>query len=173
MTKTELAQQIREKCYLTGSFKLRSGLTSDFYWDKYRFESDPHLIKNIALHMQKLLPESTRYDRLAGLELGGVPIATVLSQITGKPTLFVRKEAKKYGTCNLAEGGFEKGENLVIIEDVITTAGQVCISVQQLRELGFSIGHVVCAIDRQQGGAEKIAELGCSLSAVFTLSELE
>ena len=170
MTKSELAKQIREKCYLTGSFKLRSGLTSEFYWDKYRFESDPQLIKNIAAQMQLLLPD--RYDRLAGLELGGVPIATVLSQLTGKPSLFVRKEAKKYGTCNLAEGGYRQDENLVIIEDVITTAGQVCISVQQLRALGFTIDHVICAIDRQQGGAEKIAEIGCTLSSIFTLAEL-
>ncbi len=171
MTKKELAAQIRQKCYLSGSFKLRSGLSSNFYWDKYRFESDPLLIKHTASFMQELLPD--HFDRLAGLELGGVPIATVLSQLTGKPTLFVRKEAKKYGTCHLAEGGYKMGESLVIIEDVITTAGQVCTSVRQLRELGFSIEYVLCAIDRQQGGGEKIDEIGCQLSSVFTLSELE
>ncbi len=170
MTKQELARLIKEKCYLTGAFKLRSGLISEFYWDKYRFESDPVLLHNMANQMQSLLPES--YDRLAGLELGGVPIATVLSQITGNPTLFVRKDEKTYGTCNLAEGGYKPGEKLVIIEDVITTAGQVCTSIKQLRELGFQIDEVVCAIDRQQGGGEKIAELGCGLSAVFTLDEL-
>ncbi|MCA9731811.1 MAG: orotate phosphoribosyltransferase [Deferribacteres bacterium] len=171
MTKKELARKIKEKCHLTGSFKLRSGLTSTFYWDKYRFESDPNLLRQIAEKMAELCPKE--YDRLAGLELGGVPIATMLSQITGKPTLFVRKEAKTYGTCNLAEGGFIAGEKLVVVEDVITTAGQVCTSITQLRELGFEIEHVVCAIDRQQGGKEKIAELGCQLSAVFTLDELE
>ncbi|KAA3662179.1 MAG: orotate phosphoribosyltransferase [Calditrichaeota bacterium] len=171
MTKENLARKIKEKCYLTGSFKLRSGLTSHFYWDKYRFESDPILLRQIVKQMAELLPNE--YDRLAGLELGGVPIATVLSQITGKPTLFVRKEAKNYGTCNLAEGGFGPREKLVVVEDVITTAGQVCTSIAQLRDLDFEIEHVVCAIDRQQGGGEKIAQLGCQLSAVFTLDELE
>ncbi|KAA3619849.1 MAG: orotate phosphoribosyltransferase [Calditrichaeota bacterium] len=171
MTKKELGKKIKEKCYLTGSFKLRSGLISGFYWDKYRFESDPVLLNAVASQMQELLP--VNFDRLAGLELGGVPIATELSRITGKPTLFVRKEAKTYGTCNLAEGGFENGETLVVVEDVITTAGQVCTSINQLRALGFQIEHVVCAIDRLQGGGKKIAELGCELSAVFTLDELE
>ena len=171
MDKQQLARKIREVSYLTGEFKLRSGLTSEFYWDKYRFESRPDLLKAISEAMQPLLPE--KYDRLAGLELGGVPLATALSLKTGAPALFVRKEAKAYGTCNLAEGGYDKGDKLVIIEDVITTAGQVCASVKQLRDLGFSIDHVVCAIDRQQGGREKLEEIGCSLESVFTLAELE
>lgn len=171
MTKLELGKAIKESCLLTGEFKLRSGLTSTFYWDKYRFESNPALIKQVAIEMKSLLP--TKFDRLAGLELGGVPLATALSLETGKPSLFVRKEAKEYGTCYLAEGGFNEGDELVIIEDVITTAGQVLKSIAQLRELNFKIQHVVCAIDREQGGREKIESIGCSLNSVFSLSELD
>ncbi len=171
MTRTELARSIMKSAYLTGSFLLRSGKTSTFYLDKYRFESNPTLLAAIAEHMAELLPD--RFDRLAGLELGGIPLATALSLQSGKPCLFVRKEAKKYGTCNLAEGGFEKGEEVVVIEDVITTAGQVCESVGALRELGLQISTVLCVIDRQQGGKEKLADIGCSLSPVFTLSQLE
>ncbi len=171
MTKTELAKQIRETSYLTGEFKLRSGSISNFYWDKYRFESNPTLLTAIAEEMVKRLPPSC--DGLAGLELGGIPLATALSLQTGIPCFYVRKEAKTYGTCNLIEGGVKVGSRLVVIEDVITTAGQVCTSIEQIRAAGYRVEHVVAAIDRQAGGAAKINALGCTFTSVFTLAELE
>jgi orotate phosphoribosyltransferase len=171
MEKAELAKQIKESSFLTGEFTLRSGEISSFYWDKYRFESYPLLLDAVADEMQKLLPSS--FDKLAGLEMGGIPLATLLSQKTSKPCLFVRKVAKTYGTCNLVEGGFQAGESVVVIEDVITVAGQVCASVKQMRELGLMIQHVICVIDRQQGGQDNLKEIGCSLSSVFTQEELD
>ena len=171
MTKTELAKQIRAAAYLTGEFVLRSGNISNFYWDKYRFESDPALLTAIAAEMATLLPSEC--DGLAGLELGGIPLATALSLQTGLPCFYVRKAAKTYGTCNLIEGGVEAGSTLVVIEDVITTAGQVCTSIEQIRAAGYTVEHVVAAIDRQAGGAAKINAIGCSLASVFTLAALE
>ena len=171
MEKANLAKQIKATSFLTGEFKLRSGKISSFYWDKYRFESDPVLLSAVVDELQRLLPAF--FDKLAGLELGGIPLATVLSLKIGKPCLYVRKVAKKYGTCNLVEGEFREGETAVVVEDVITTAGQVCSSVRQMRELGLKVKHVVCVIDRQQGGRENIKEIGCSLASVFTLDELE
>jgi orotate phosphoribosyltransferase len=171
MEKLELAKRMRAAAFLTGQFKLRSGKTSSFYWDKYRFESDPLLLSAVVDELQKLLPKS--FDKLAGMELGGIPLATGLSLKTGKPCLYVRKHAKTYGTCNLVEGGFQLGETVVVVEDVITVAGQVCTSVKQMRELGLVVRHVVCVIDRQQGGRENLKEIGCSLDSVFTLDELE
>jgi orotate phosphoribosyltransferase len=171
MEKGELAKQIKAVSFLTGEFKLRSGKTSSFYWDKYRFESDPRLLDAITDELQKLMPES--FDKLAGLELGGIPLATCLSLKTGKPLLCVRKKAKTYGTCNLVEGGFQQGETALVVEDVITVAGQVCQSVGQMRELGLVVKDVICVIDRQQGGRENLKEIGCSLASVFTLEELE
>ena len=171
MTKTELAKQVREVSYLSGKFTLRSGQISDFYWDKYRFESNPNLLTEIAAAMVKLLP--TEVEGLAGLELGGIPLVTAISLQTGIPCYFVRKEAKSYGTCNLIEGGVQEKSKLVVIEDVITTAGQVCTSISQIREAGHTVEHVVAVIDRQAGGKEKINRCGCSFSSVFTLAELE
>lgn len=171
MNRTELAKRIKDVSYLTGQFTLRSGKISSFYWDKYRFESDPILLPAIVEEIQKLLPNS--FDKLAGLELGGVPLATALSLKIGKPCLYVRKVAKTYGTCNLVEGGFQKGETAVVIEDVITTAGQVCASVKQMRELGLVVEHTICVIDRGQGGKENLKNIRCSLASVFTLDELE
>jgi orotate phosphoribosyltransferase len=166
----ELASRIRDVSYLTGRFTLRSGKRSTFYWDKYRFESDPELMDAIAGEMVKLLPES--FDRLAGLALGGVPLVAVISLKTGKPCLYVRKVAKEYGTCNLVEGGFSRGETAVVIEDVVTVGGQVCASVEQMRELGLVVSDVLCVIDRQQGAGENLRMLGCSLRSLFTLAEL-
>lgn len=171
MEKAELAKKIKAAAYLTGQFKLRSGKTSSFYWDKYRFESDPVLLNAVVNEMQKLLPGS--FDKLAGLEMGGIPLATCLSLKTGKPCLFVRKVAKPYGTCNLVEGGSQAGERAVVIEDVITVAGQVCASVKKMRELGLVVQDVVCVIDRQQGDRENLKDTGCSLASVFTLDELK
>jgi orotate phosphoribosyltransferase len=171
MKKADLAKKIKAASYLTGQFKLRSGKISSFYWDKYRFESDPILLSAVVDELQKFLPAS--FDKLAGLELGGIPLATGLSLKTGKPCIYVRKTAKTYGTCNLVEGGFQKGETAVVVEDVITVAGQVCTSVKQMRELGLIVKNVVCVIDRQQGGRKNLKEIGCSLASVFTLEELE
>ncbi len=171
MEKRELARKIRSISLLRGRFKLRSGKISSFYWDKYRFESRPELLEAILEKMQELLPAS--FDKFAAMELGGIPLATGLSLKTGKPCLYVRKKAKNYGTCNLVEGGFSKGEKVVVIEDVITTAGQVSSSIRQMRKLGLIVENVLCVIDRQQEGRENLTKIGCSLNCLFTMEELE
>jgi orotate phosphoribosyltransferase len=171
MNRTTLAKRIRDCAYLVGDFTLRSGKRSSFYWDKYRFESDPRLLAAITGELGKLVPNS--FDKLAGLELGGIPLATALSLKTGKPCLYVRKAAKTYGTCNLIEGGFQPGEAVVVVEDVITSGGQVVTSVQELRALGLVVRDTLCVIDREQGGREALKEIDCSLASVFTLSELD
>jgi orotate phosphoribosyltransferase len=166
-----LAQRMRERARLTGRFTLRSGAVSEVYWDKYRFESDPALLRAIAQAMVPLLPPNV--DRVAGLELGGVPLATALALETGLPALFVRKAAKTYGTANLVEGGCSPGERVIVVEDVITSGGQVCKSVRQIRELGLVAEHVVCVVDRDEGGAGNIAAAGCALIPLFTMGDLE
>ena len=170
MQRRELAHRIYDVAHLTGTFTLRSGATSTEYFDKYRFESDPVLLRAIAEALAPLVPPST--DALAGLELGGVPIATALSQVTGLPTLFVRKQAKTYGTCRLAEGAAAEGSRLTVVEDVVTSGGQVIESCAELRRLGASIERVLCVIDRQAGGAEKLAAHGLELAALFRMDEL-
>jgi orotate phosphoribosyltransferase len=166
----ELARRIYERSRLTGEFRLRSGATSDEYFDKYLFESDPPLLREIAEALVVLLPDGA--DALAGLELGGVPLATVVSQVSGLPTLFVRKERKTYGTCRLAEGGEIDGRHLVVIEDVITSGGQVIESCGALREHGAQITMVLCVIDREAGGRENLAAENLDLRSLFTMSQL-
>lgn len=169
MTRLELARKIYQVAYLRGEFKLRSGQTSNEYFDKYRFESRPDLLKAIAEQLVPLIPSDT--EILAGLEMGGIPIATALSLHTGLPALFVRKKAKEYGTCQVAEGVDFKGKKLLIIEDVVTTGGQVLLSTEDLRKAGAQVTNVLCVIHRGEGNPFKDA--GLLLSPLFAMQELK
>ena len=167
----DLAARVYDTAHLEGEFLLRSGVTSSEYFDKYRFEADPVLLRDIAERMVPLLPEGAQL--LGGLELGGIPLATMVSQLSGLPARFVRKEAKTYGTCRLAEGGDLAGFRICLIEDVITSGGAVIDATHALRAEGATVDTVVCVIDRQSGGREKLADLGIELRAVFTKADLE
>jgi len=171
MSRGELARRIYEVSHLTAEFTLRSGAKSNEYFDKYRFEADPALLRDIAAALVPLIPAGT--DALAGLELGGVPIATVVSQLTGIPAYFVRKEAKTYGTCQLAEGGAVDGRHLTVVEDVVTSGGQVITSCGDLRERGAIVEHALCVIDRESGGPQGLADIGVELRPLFTMTELK
>ena len=167
----DLPARIRRAARVEGPFRLRSGATATEYFDKYRFEADPILLRTIAEAMTDLLPPDA--DALAGLELGGVPLATMLSQLTGRPTIFVRKQAKEYGTMQLAEGGDVAGKRLVVVEDVVTSGGQVIASTLALRALGASIETAVCVIDREAGGRDAMADIDLELRSLFTKQELD
>lgn len=168
---TDLARRVYETAHLAGEFTLRSGQVSNEYFDKYLFESDPVLLRDIADAMAPLVPAGT--GALAGLELGGIPIVTMLSQVTGLPAVFVRKEAKEYGTCRLAEGGDIGGRRLTVVEDVVTTGGQVLLSCADLRARGALVDTVLCVIDREAGGPEAFAAEGLALRSLFTMSQLK
>ncbi|HEX3812304.1 MAG TPA: orotate phosphoribosyltransferase [Mycobacteriales bacterium] len=165
-----LAQRIYDTCHLTGSFQLRSGQVSEEYFDKYLFEGQPALVDEVAAAMVALLPDC---DVLAGMELGGIPIATVMSQRTGRPTVFVRKVAKEYGTRKAVEGPSVEGRRVVVVEDVVTTGGALLASCAMLRAAGASVDTVVCAIDREQGGSANLLAEGLTLRAALTRTELE
>ena len=166
----ELAARVRAASHLTGSFVLRSGLTSTEYFDKYRFESDPVLLDAIAQRLAPLVPSGT--EVLAGLEMGGIPVVTALGRHTGLPCAFVRKQAKPYGTRRLAEGADIEGRRVLVVEDVVTSGGQIVLSTADLRARGATVEHAICVIDRQQGGAEALAEQSVGLLSLFTSADL-
>ena len=171
MTREQLAARIFHVSYLTGRFQLRSGQISHEYFDKYRFESDPRLLAAIAAQMVKLLPSNVQV--LAGLEMGGIPIAAALSLETGLPMVLVRKKAKEYGTQKLAEGLDIQGKAVCIIEDVVTTGGQILLSAADLRAVGGKTHDVLCVIQRSPEGAPKLAAEGLQLHPLFTMDELK
>ncbi|MBC86252.1 MAG: orotate phosphoribosyltransferase [Bdellovibrionaceae bacterium] len=171
MNRIDLCKKMFEASHLTGSFKLRSGTVSNEYFDKYRFEALPEILKPMVEHMKDLIPEGT--EVLAGLEMGGIPIATALSLETGIPAAFVRKEAKTYGTCQLAEGTSIEGKKVLVVEDVITTGGQVIESTNQLRQFGATVENVLCAIYRGTGEPQSLNEIGLQVTPLFTMEELK
>jgi orotate phosphoribosyltransferase len=171
MSDPSLAKDIDTCCRLTGEFVLRSGQVASEYFDKYLFESDPALLGRVADQMVALIPANT--DLLGGLELGGVPIATVVSIRTGHPALFVRKQAKEYGTCKLAEGPSVEGKRVTLIEDVITTGGAVRDATRALREAGAIVEVVVCAIDRSPADENPLDDVGLEVRPVLTKAQLD
>lgn len=170
MERQELANEIVKVAHLTGQFLLRSGKTSTEYFDKYRFEAQPKLLAAIAAQMAPMIPKGT--EALAGLEMGGIPIATALSLATGLPAVFVRKSAKDYGTRQFAEGLNVEGKRICIIEDVITTGGQVLISTKDLRGLGAQVNDVLCVIYRGDSTPESFKSDDLNVKALFTKMDL-
>ena len=170
MDKQELAKKIFEVSHLTGNFTLRSGRTATEYFDKYQFEAQPEILDAVAQHMAKLIPPGTQV--LAGLEMGAISVVAMLSHYSGIPAAFVRKKSKGYGTDRLAEGTELVGKKVLVIEDIVTSGGQVGLSTADMRALGAEITHALCVIDRQEGGREKLAEEGIELISLFTKSDL-
>ena len=170
MVEDQLALDVNAASRLSGKFKLRSGQMSEEYFDKYRFESDPELLRRVARRMLPLIPQGA--EILAGLELGGVPIATAMSLECGLATVFVRKKAKEYGTCQAVEGGEIGGRQVVIVEDVVTTGGAVIDAAALIHAAGGIVVAVVCAIWRGEG-VPRINDLpDIPLFAALTRAEL-
>ena len=165
MEKKILFEEIKKTALLKGHFILRSGQTSTEYFDKYLLESSPTLLKSIISYLKKLIPSDT--EILAGLEMGGIPLATALSVEINLPSVFVRKKAKEYGTQKIIEGVSVKNKRVCIIEDVITTGGQVLKSAQALREAQALVKEVCCVIHR--GDPESLEKLQSNKLQVLPL----
>lgn len=166
-----LAKRIKDISELEGEFTLRSGKTSNLYFDKYRFEAEPNLLSDIAKEMVKLIPENT--EVLCGLEMGGIPIVTMMSHYSGLPASFIRKEPKKYGTCKYAEGTELSGKKIVLVEDVVSSGGAILDATRMLRNDGISVEVTICVIDRETGGKENLAEQQVQLVSLLRASQLD
>jgi orotate phosphoribosyltransferase len=168
--RASLASRIVDAAYLEGDFVLRSGRRSRYYLDKYRFTTEPSLLRDIGQALAARLPADTR--RVAGPELGAVPLATAVSLETGLPSVLVRGESKSYGTERRFEGILHPGDNVVLIEDVVTTGGQAIESAIALRDSGANVPLVLVVVDREEGAAEAMAEAGFHFEALFTSTSL-
>ena len=166
-----LARRIAQCSRLSGSFTLRSGRVSDTYFDKYRFEADPTLLRDIAAAMLTLVPKET--EVLTGLEMGGIPVVIMLSQCTGLPAAFIRKLPKTYGTCQYVEGTPLNGKRFVLVEDVVSSGGAILEAVRMLRADGLNPRVALCVIDRQTGGREALFQSRIELHALLTYTEVE
>ncbi len=172
----EVASQIAAVSLLRGTFTLRSGRTSSYYLDKYRFSTRPEILERVAQmfaeRIQRIEAESGAVDRLAGAELGGIPLVTAASLKTGKACVFIRNSKKDYGTGKQLEGELNKGERVVMLEDVATTGGQALEAVAVLRELGAEVVRVICTIDREEGASANFEAAGVAFESLFTKRDL-
>jgi orotate phosphoribosyltransferase len=169
----DLASALREHAYLEGDFVLRSGRRSNYYLDKYRFETRPDLLAALGEHIAAAVAEhEPDAVRLAGPELGAVALAAATSLSSGLPFLIVRKAAKEYGTVNRIEGAYEVGERVCLVEDVVTSGGAAVEAIEALREAGLECRNAVCVVDREEGGVDALARRGVRLMALFRAGEL-
>ncbi len=171
MTDRELAQALRTAALLEGDFTLRSGRKSKYYLDKYLFETQPVLLRELGRRFAKYV--TPEVDRIAGAELGAIALAAATALETGKPFVIVRNAKKAgYGTGKLIEGKLERGERVLVVEDVATTGGQVLEACKTLQDAGATVTAVVVTIDRQEGGREAIEAAGLRFESLFTTSDL-
>ena len=168
---TELQRRIIDACKLTGEFTTRSGQVVNTYFDKYQFEGQPTLLREIAIALSEKI--DVEFDVLAGLEMGGIPVATALSLEMDKPCVFVRKAAKTYGTERSYEGPDIVGKRILIVEDVTTTGGQILISANELQAAGATIVGVCLVIARAQDAVLALATAHIPLIALITPKELD
>jgi orotate phosphoribosyltransferase len=169
MNRIEIASRVTNAASLTGEFKLRSGGTSNRYFDKYMFESEPDLLKAICDELAPMIPDET--EVLVGMEMGGIPIATLLSQLSGLPLALARKQAKTYGTLKQIEGAVTDGRNALIVEDVITSGGAVADVVDVMRAQGALIQTTLCVINRNIVNPAAFIERDIELLQLFTLED--
>lgn len=170
MNREQLARRIAEVSLLRGEFTLRSGRKSNYYLDKYRFETVPDVLAALGqLFAERIGPG---VQRIAGAELGAVPLAAAASMASGVPCIFVRNSKKDYGTAKQIEGVLNEGDVVVIVEDVLTTGGQVLEVAKSLQGAGARIDRIVGVIDRMEGARESIEKAGYKFEALFTTRDL-
>ena len=170
---SDLADRIRAVAYLEGDFVLRSGRRSSFYLDKYRFETQPELLREIGVLLSERIDAvEPAAVRIAGPELGAVALAASASMASGLPFMIVRSAAQDYGTANRFEGVWEEGERVVVVEDVVTSGGAALDAVRALRQAGLACDTVICVVDRGEGGAEAMAEAGVRLERLLDAEAL-
>ena len=170
MTHDQLAKRIAEVALLRGEFTLRSGRKSNYYLDKYRFETQPDVLAALGKMLADRVTADT--DRIAGAELGAVPLAAAAGMAANKPFVFIRNQKKDYGTAKQIEGVLNAGETVMIIEDVLTTGGQVLEAVKTLQDAGAKVERIVAVIDRLEGARDNIEKAGLVFESLFTSKDL-
>jgi orotate phosphoribosyltransferase len=173
VTREELGALLVERALLEGDFVLRSGRRSSWYLDKYRFETEPEILRALGEALAEVAEEcEPDAVRLAGPALGAVALAASAAMASDLPFIIVRGEAKEYGTAKRIEGPFEPGEVVCLLEDVVTSGGALAEAVSALRDEGLVVRNAVCVVDREEGGSDALARLGVRLRPLFRASEL-
>jgi len=169
MDTSELSRRIKETAYLEGDFVLRSGKRSKYYLDKYLFETQPDILAEFG---RRLAAYAADVEVIAGPELGAVVLAAAAALAIGKPFTLVRKQAKQYGTAKQVEGTPVEGRDVLLVEDIGTTAGAALEAAQALVQAGARVKRIVFAIDRMEGARENVEAAGYQFHAILTKDDL-
>ena len=169
MDKAELAGRIKQAAYLEGDFVLRSGRRSNYYLDKYLFDTQPEILAELG---RRFAARADDADLIAGAELGGVALAAAAALVSGKPFIIVRNAKKGYGTGNLMEGKLPTKARVLLVEDIATTGGQVLEAAKVLTEAAAMVTRIVCVIDRMEGARENIESAGFAFESLLTKDDL-
>ena len=171
MNDTEFAQAVKDASYLEGDFTLRSGKKSKYYLDKYLFETQPDVLRELGRRFAKFVHDGI--DRIAGAELGAIALAAATSLEAGKPFVIVRNSKKAgYGTGKLIEGKIEPGDRVLVVEDICTSGGQAIEAMKVLGDAGATVDKLVVVIDRQEGGRENVEQAGYAFESLLTSEDL-
>jgi len=170
VTRDELIRRIKETAYLEGDFVLRSGKRSKYYLDKYLFETCPDILKALGTEFARHVSDDVTL--IAGAELGGVALAAATALATGKNWVIIRNSKKGYGTGKLIEGKLDKGDIVLLVEDIATTGGQVLEAAKVITEAGAKVKKIVACIDRKQGAGENIKNAGYKFESLLTKDDL-
>ena len=169
MTNSELIEALRAADAVRfGEFELSHGGTSGYYVDKYLFETDPHCLELIAAAFAERVDDT----KLGGVALGGVPLAAATSVAAETSYVIARKQRKGYGTGNLIEGRLEEGEEVIVLEDIVTTGTSLVDAIEALRDAGATVNRALVVVDREEGGRENVEDAGVEMEALVTASEL-
>jgi len=170
MTPEQVAQRIAEVALLKGEFTLRSGRTSHYYLDKYLFSTQPDILTELGRLFAERLGGGV--TKLAGAELGGIPLVTAASLASGIPCIFIRNQKKDYGTAKQLEGKLESNDRVVLVEDVCTTGGQVLEAAKVIEAVGAKVVKIIGTVDREEGARVNIEQAGYAFEALFTKTDL-
>jgi orotate phosphoribosyltransferase len=171
MSREQLIQRISDVALLRGDFTLRSGRKSSYYLDKYRFETQPDVLTELGyLFAEKA--KAAKVDRIAGPELGAVALAAAASMFSGLPFVLVRNQKKGYGGDKLIEGVLKEGESVLIVEDILTTGGQVLEAAKALIASGAKVAGICGVIDRMEGARQNIDSAGFKFDALLTTKDM-
>ncbi|WP_106914692.1 orotidine-5'-phosphate decarboxylase [Chryseobacterium aurantiacum] len=154
-----------------GRFTLKSGIESPFYVDLRPLASDPKILKNLANYLLEMLPLDN-FDLICGVPYAALPMATAMSLESYIPLIIKRKEAKSYGTKKLIEGIYQKGQNCLLVEDVITSGKSLLETIPEIEQEDLKVSDIVVVLDREQGGKQLLESKGYRVHTLFNISEV-
>lgn len=160
----------RDQVFKTGNFILSSGKESDYYIDMKKAITNPNILKTIAKLINQIISEDD-IDKIAGPALGAVPIATAVSIQSNIPLLMIRKEKKGYGTSKLIEGELNKGDSVIVVEDVTTTGNSLFKAIKAIENNGGEVKRAFVVVDREEGAIKYFKEKNIILEPLISVSE--